>query len=249
MAKQRYFHRAPITEALIDIQVDPSSDLNFSRFRETIAASDFGYYVKNPIAEGHFGFKVVNEPLQTETTSQSAHVGLRLHSLDEKYVAQFRLAGLTLSRLPTYQGWAKLVAETKRIWEIYAKSLAPVRVTRVATRFINNLQLPLQQGDSYQTYLNKVVDVPDEAPQAVESFFQRFQLADVESAARVNLTLALDTTPPSGPSPVILDVDAFMPTDLVPPDEQMWESLERLREMKNRTFFATITEKAAELYE
>jgi uncharacterized protein (TIGR04255 family) len=93
------------------------------------------------------------------------------------------------------------------------------------------------------------VDVPDEAPQAVASFFQRFQLVEVESTARVNLTLALETTPPTGPAPVILDVDAFMFTDLVPTDGRLWEILERLRELKNRTFFSSLTEAAAELYE
>ena len=107
----------------------------------------------------------------------------------------------------------------------------------------------MQPGESYQIYLNKLVDVPEEAPQNVESFFQRFQLVDVESAARVNLTLALDATPANEPAPVILDVDAFVNTDLSPRDERMWEILTHLRELKNRTFFATITEETARLYE
>lgn len=249
MAQQRSLEHAPITEALIDIQVNPSKDLSFPQFKEVIDKLDCGYYVKSSIAQGHFGFSLILESLQTETISQSSHVGLRLHSQDEKYVAQFRLGGLTLSRLPPYENWAKLILETKRIWDIYEKQLSPGRVTRIATRFINDLRLPLQQGDSYQIYLNKLVDLPNEAPQNVESFFQRFQLIDSESDARVNLTLALDMTPPSGPSPVILDIDAFMLTDLAPTDKRIWEFLDALRQLKNKTFFGTITEKAAELYE
>ncbi len=46
------------------------------------------------------------------------------------------------SRLPPYEDWAKLLIETKRIWTQYVERLAPQRVTRVATRFINNLRLP-----------------------------------------------------------------------------------------------------------
>jgi uncharacterized protein (TIGR04255 family) len=249
MARQRHLSHAPITEALIDIHVAPRDGLTFAALKEAIGEPDFGYYVKGPISHGLFGFKLTSDGQHPETTAESALVGLRLHSLDDKYVAQCRLAGFTLSRLPPYPEWSRLVEETRRVWAIYTERLAPVRVTRVATRFINNLQLPLQDGGSYQTYLRKLVDVPDEAPQAVASFFQRFQLVEVDSNARVNLTVALETTPPLGPAPVILDVDAFTVTDLVPTDGRLWEILKRLRELKNRTFFSSITEQAAELYE
>ena len=251
MAKQRYLSNAPITEALIDIQVTPRAGLTFADLKDAVDASKFAYYVKSPISEGVFGFTLDLEAQRSETTASSAHVGLRLHSLDEKYVAQCRLAGFTLSRLPPYEDWNKLVNELRRVWAIYAERMAPIRVTRLATRFINNLRLPLQPGESYQKYLNKLVEVPDGAPQAVASFFQRFHLIDVESGAGVNLTLALGTIPSSGVghAPVILDVDAFSGTDLAPDDPRIWETLDRLRALKNRTFFGSITEPAAELYQ
>jgi uncharacterized protein (TIGR04255 family) len=153
-----------------------------------------------------------------------------------------------LSRLPPYEKWTNLLEEASRFWAIYVECLAPLRVVRVATRFINNLQLPLKTGASFQTYLHKLVDVPEEAPQAVEAFFQRFHLVDSASDARVVLTLALDGMPAGGPAPVILDIDAFTLTTLDPTDRELWTTLERLRELKNRSFFGTITEPAAELY-
>lgn len=248
IARQRHLASAPITEALIDIHVAPREGLSFAALQDSISAAAFGYYVKNPISEGVFGFKLPAAGQQPETTAESAQVGLRLHSPDEKYVAQCRLSGFTLSRLPPYEDWTRLLEETKRVWAVYVERLAPLRVVRVATRFINNLRLPLAQGASYQTFLNKLVDVPDEAPQAVAAFFQRFQLVDAASGARVNLTLALDSTPPGGLAPVILDLDAFMSANLEPADPELWSMLERLRELKNRSFFGTITEQAAELY-
>jgi uncharacterized protein (TIGR04255 family) len=183
------------------------------------------------------------------SAAESAHVGLRLHSADEKYVVQFRVAGFTLSRLPPYEKWGSLLDEARRIWAIYVQALAPKRVVRVATRFINNLNLPLETGESFKTYIHKLVDVPDEAPQIVETFFQRFHLVEAASGARVILTLALDGMPPAGGIPVILDVDAFIAANLNPADGDLWTILERLRELKNRSFFGTITEQAAELYQ
>ena len=249
MARQRYLRHAPITEALIDIQVLPRDGLTFTGLQDSISAPEFGYYVKNPISEGTFGFMLTSDGKQPQTIAQAAQTGLRLHSHDEKYVVQCRLSGFTLSRLPPYDEWSNLIAEAKRVWAVYAERLLPKRVTRVATRFINNLQLLMDRGESYQKYLHKLVDVPDEAPQAVASFFQRFDLVDVASDSHVILTLALENTLAEGRVPVILDVDAFRVTDLELSSPDLWNILERLRELKNQCFFGAITEATAELYE
>lgn len=249
MARQRHLPNAPITEALIDIQVAPQEGMTYARLKASLEQVDFGYYVKGPIAHNVFGVKFAASGGQHEMSSDMSQIGLRLHSKDEKYVAQCRIEGCTLSRLAPYEEWGKLVAEAKRIWTIYVERLAPHRVTRVATRFINNLRLPLQSGDSYQTYLQKLADVPEESPQALASFFQRFELVDVDTGSRVILTAALQPSQAGGATPVILDIDAFAIKDLKPLDPQLWQSIEGLRELKNRTFFSAITEQAAELYE
>lgn len=248
MAKQRHLSRAPITEALIDLRVTQQDGLTFSELKNSVDPTEFGYYLKGPISFGTFGLALAPDG-QRSTTTESSQVGLRLHSNDEKYVAQFTISGFTLSRLPPYETWENLLAETRRLWAVYVQRLSPKRVGRVATRFINNLQLPLKPGASFQLYVNKLIDVPDEAPQAVETFLQRFGLVDIATGARVILTLALDGMPVGGPAPVILDVDAFVATDLKPIDNTIWDTLEKLRELKNHSFFGTITELAAELYE
>jgi uncharacterized protein (TIGR04255 family) len=249
MARQRHLPHAPITEALIDVQVVPRDGLTFTELQDSISAPEFGYYVKNPISEGTFGFMLPSDGTQPQTTAQAAQIGLRLHSQDEKYVFQCRLSGFTLSRLPLYEEWPNLIRETRRVWAVYTERLVPKRVTRVATRFINNLQLPMGHGGSYQEYLHKLVDVPDGAPQSVASFFQRFQLIDIASDSHVILTLALNNTPLGGRVPVILDIDAFRDTDLEPLSPDLWDILEKLRELKNQCFFGTITEATAGLYE
>jgi len=249
MANPRHLNHAPITEALIDIHVEQRDGLSFGALQDAFSTLEFGYYVKNPISQGTFGFRLTADGQQPETTAEATQIGLRLHSVDEKYVAQCRLTGFTLSRLPPYEAWPALVRETKRIWSIYIERLRPARVTRVAARFINNLRLPLGHGESFQTYLHKFADVPEEAPQALTSFFQRFQLVDIPTNASVNLTLALDSSPPDGPAPVILDVDAFTFKNMDPKDDELWDVLEHLRKLKNQCFFGSLTERAVELYE
>jgi uncharacterized protein (TIGR04255 family) len=248
MAKQRHLPHAPITEALIDFRVTHREGLTFTELKSAIDSIDIGYYVKGPISVGTFGFTLAPDG-QPSTTTESSQVGLRLHSHDEKYVAQFTVAGFTVSRLPPYETWENLLAEARRLWAVYVQCLSPKSVERVATRFINNLQLPLEPGASFQLYVNKFIDVPDEAPQAVEACLQRFRLVDIDSGARVVVTIALDGLKAGVPAPVILDVDAFIAANFKPMDGTMWSLLEKLRELKNRSFFGTITEMAAELYE
>lgn len=249
MARQRHLARAPITEALIDLRVSPREGLTFEQLTAAFGALDFGYYAKNPITQGTFAFKLPPDGHPAETLAESAQVGLRLHSEDERYVAQCALTGFTLSRLPPYENWERLQDEAQRIWSIYVERLRPKRVVRIATRFINNLRLPAESGTSLQTYLHKFADVPEQAPQTVEAFFQRFQLVDAQSGARVILTLALDGKTRGETVPVILDVDAVMEAGVHPEDPEVWNTLRRLRDLKNECFFGTITERAAELYE
>ena len=247
MASQRHLSRAPITEALIDIRVSPRDNLLFGRLQEAFDPSEFGYYAKGPITQfsGQIEFRLP----QPMTSTGAEQVGMRFHSSDEKFVAQCQINGLTLSRLPAYQNWNNLKSEASRIWQYYVDRLSPKRVTRITTRFINNLRLPMETGTSYQVYLNKFVDVPEEAPQSVETFFQRFQLVDTATGDRVLLTLTLGGGSAEGIVPVIFDVDAFRTADLAPQDRELWVILERLRDLKNRCFFGTLTERAAELYE
>ena len=252
MARQRHLLRAPITEALIDLQVKRRQELSFEELERAVsAAPDAGYYVKNPISEGRFGLKLaMGQGQPAQLIDQTAgKIGLRLHSRDERYVAQYRLSGFTLSRLPPYEEWAALLKETRRMWEIYFDIVRPIEVTRIATRYINNLQLPLGR-DLFQKYVNKFVDVPDGMPQGVEAFSQRFRLVDLEANARVIITLALDRPVAEGqPVPVTLDIDAFRHVNFDLRNPAIWETLESLRALKNRCFFGTITEAAADLYQ
>ncbi len=248
MTSPRHLANAPITEALIDVQVTLHTGFTYLGLKAAFTDVDFGYYLKSPIVEKTLAFQWAPDALPPQTRAESSEVGLRLHSHDEKYVAQCKVSGFTLSRLSPYETWESLLVETKRLWSVYRDRTTPIRVTRIATRYINNLRLPLVTGASYQDYIEKLVDVPNEAPQWVEAFFQRFQLIDATSGARVILTLALEGMLGDGPAPVILDVDAFCIADLEPADDTLWETLERLRHLKNRSFFGTLTQRAVELY-
>lgn len=150
MARYRHLQHAPITEALVDMRVRTRDGLTIERLRQAIVAEEFGYYLKGPIAQGTIAFRLDANGTASQEIADAQQIGVRLHSRDEKYVAQFQLGGFTLSRLAPYEDWSTLVGECKRLWSVYLQALKPAAVIRIATRFINNLRLPMETGASYQ---------------------------------------------------------------------------------------------------
>ncbi|MCZ8130317.1 MAG: TIGR04255 family protein [Steroidobacteraceae bacterium] len=249
MAEPRPLARPPIREAVIDFQVEIPEGATVDSLEAAFASPPRGYARKGLVTEGVFSLALGPDGQTASSSAAARAIGLRFDSGDGRYVAQFRLNGFSLSRLPPYENWEMLQAEAMPLWDLYLKAMKPTLVRRVATRYINDLQLPMENGSSFQDYLLRFADLPPEMPQTVAAFSQRFLLVDRESGARVSIGLALDP-PFAGPRvPVILDVDAFQPTQLEPADPRLWQMLAGLRLLKNRCFFSTLTDRAVELYQ
>lgn len=251
MARIRPLARAPITEALVDLRVQPTDGMTVERLEQALKTRNFGYHRKGPILRSHFGI-VMN--LQDVSPAQrvmggSTFIGVRLHSEDDKYVAQFTTEGFTVSLLEPYESWDALMAEAQRVWPEYRACVAPVSVHQAATRFINNLRLPLKPGERFERYLTGLPKMPPEYPQTVSSFLQRFVVQDDACGATAIVTQALEQVPQTPPVPVILDIDVFREARFPPDTMQVWDYLAELRALENRLFFGALTEDALRLYE
>ncbi|MGD0505686.1 MAG: TIGR04255 family protein [Steroidobacteraceae bacterium] len=249
MARIRHLSNAPIVEALVDLKVHVPDRTTFETLEQALAKQEFGYQTKGPIFRGNFGMAInlQESPQAKPLVSETTRLGMRLHSDDEKYVAQFTTEGFTFSRLAPYESWELLITEARRVWSIYQSCVSPTRVHRAGTRFINNLRLPMQAGDRFKTYLKGLPSMPPEYPQTISSFLQRFVVH--EEGATALITQALEQFPADSPVPVFLDIDVFREADFHPNGAEVWSFLGQLRNLKNRFFFGAIEEAAAELYE
>ena len=153
MAEIRHLEHAPITEAVIDFRVEALTDVTVDTLVAALEHRGYlGYARKGPIVRSEFGFstKVAEAPQAVHT---STRIGVRIHSPDDRYVALFGIEGFTLSRLEPYESWENLVGEARRLWEGYRECLGPLRITRIATRYINNLRLPTLQLERFMRLL------------------------------------------------------------------------------------------------
>lgn len=250
MAQIQPLARAPIIEALIDLRVHVPDGTSVEHLEKSLEGRELGYKKVGPILRGSFGIAInlQETPPLRQMPNQTTIIGVRLHSADEKYVAQFTTEGFTLSRLTPYESWDALILEAKRMWGHYQACVSPIRVHRTAVRFINNLRLPLKQGERFEKFLTGLPVMPADFPQAISSFLQRFVVHDEPSGATAILTQALEQFTDREPVPVILDIDVFRETKFAPDSQELWNYLNGLRSLKNRFFFGALTDQALELY-
>ncbi len=178
-------------------------------------------------------------------------LGYRYQSSDDKWVVQFRLDGMTVSRLAPYTTWEELFAEAQRMWGVYSHVALPEGVSRVATRFINNLRLPMRDGDPFEAFLTAAPQVPSGLPQSLMAFLQRVVVysADLEASAIITQYWQPGADTASERVPVILDIDAYREASFPSDGSEIWDYLTRLRTFKNQVFFESLTDKAVALYE
>jgi len=234
--------KAPIVEGLIDIRVERSAGVTFATLKAACdeLAADF------PSRQGRRMFVTqLNYSLEAGATAQTTDDGpdgVILRSADEKWVAQFRLDGFTLSRLHPYGTWDGLKGKALSLWSKYAETAKPTKVTRIASRFINRIKLPI--GESFEkTFLTNFAIGPS-LPQSVAEYLLRVVIPFEELNAMAIVTQSLE----GNSADCILDLDAFSEQPQGIAEAEMWARFDSLREVKNRLFFGSFTDAALERF-
>jgi len=111
--KDRHYDKAPIKEAIIDIQIE-SASLTLANFDKVEVSPPRGYAERQKVTIGHIRGRLEGGIL-TATANQD-ELGYAFVGGEGKHHVQFRLNGFTFSRLAPYQTWEQLRSETKTLW-------------------------------------------------------------------------------------------------------------------------------------
>jgi uncharacterized protein (TIGR04255 family) len=247
MAKNRHLRKAPITEALVDLRATPSVDLAdesvFVKLRERLSR-----YPKHSVRRA-FGarFEVLAGQPQVPTARDEGLHGYFFEAPDTQEVAQFRIDGFTYNKLAPYTNGDAIIAEASRLWAVHVEVACPLSVHRIALRYINTLRLPA--ADDLSRYLTRVPMAPAGAPGGIQSYLSRVETFDAASGHRAITTETLRPGMPPGLVDVVIDIDAFRIGEFSTDWAQMAPAVNALRDLKNRVFFGSIMEEAAERYE
>jgi uncharacterized protein (TIGR04255 family) len=250
MPDPRHLSRAPITEAIFDFRLPAPID---------IASNHFDAW--RPILAADYPDIEVKQQLQAQVRVEAGRVSvseeppgrpsLFVKTADGLTIGQFRSDGFTLNRLRPYTSWETLFPEALRLWQEYTRVTQASAVARLALRYINHLDLPIQVGDDFSLYLTMPPDLPEGLPQTVASFLMQFNTLDEPNNAAAIITQALIPPQSQGQFPKLLvDVDVYRVMD--PPQtelSQIRETFLTLHDMKNRVFFRLLTEQCLQHFQ
>ncbi len=240
------FPNAPITEALLDIRV---------KLPEKRALADlkvFQDHIKDRFPgrkERKFLMSALHlAPEPSARVSASGSDGYLFESPKEKKIVQARLDGFTFNKLKPYENWESFCSEARELWALYFKIANPTKVTRIALRYINRIEVPLPMKD-FKEYILTSPEVAPELPQGVAHFFMRLVIPNDDIGAVAVITQTMEEPTADGKLPLILDIDVWQKTEYEGENPKMWDEFEKLRIFKNDVFFNTTTDKAKELFE
>jgi uncharacterized protein (TIGR04255 family) len=244
-----HLKRAPITEALLDIQAelhpDGLSEAALAEFRARVSTA---FPEERPMH--HLQLRVeVGEPGKADAATSQHTVGRIFWSTNHKRAVQARPNGFSVNHVGDYTEWADLKADAERYWADYLAIAHPVRVVRCAVRFINRIDV--LTGDDLSKHLRTRPELGDELPSHMEDYFMRIVIPFPPNrrAAITQATLPIETGGTSGKRSLLLDIDAFVETSLAPEAPELWQEFEELRIVKNRCFFQSLQPETWEAYQ
>lgn len=239
--------KAPIVEGLIAIQTRLGSEISVSQLVQLAEKIKPSYPTVKELRE--FQAQVAVAPAQATAQSFApTHVGYRYERATPPFVVHVRPNELLVSRLRPYDRWENLISETKSLWTEYCAVCKPEAVTRIATRFINKIELPLE-GLDFDEYLAAAPIIPKGLPQTFEGFLTRIVVPHAETGAHISMSQMLEAAnPQTRKLPVLIDIDVFKELDLPADSPALWEILGKMRDVKNHAFFDSVTAKCLELF-
>jgi uncharacterized protein (TIGR04255 family) len=240
----RHYANAPITEGLIDLGLELPSDVEVGSLDAVFqhVKGEYPTREERTLFEGR-----LLAGAQLEASAKQTKVGYLFRSTDGKRVLQVRLDGFTFSRLKPYENWAALRDEARGLWGTYRELVRPIKVTRVAVRYINQIDVPMATIE-LKDYFRTFPEVSSDLSQDLGAFLMQLQIPQADLDAVLVLTQTGATPPRLGVASVILDIGLFREHCEFRSDDEVWEVLESFRDRKNEVFEGCITDKARHLF-
>lgn len=244
--KTKRYKGAPITEAVIEIRVQPHSSVDSASLQGLAESLKADFPKQTPMQ--FLKMDIAQQPGQLPQSSLSQSIiGVRLSKTNDSRVLQLRHEGFAYSHLAPYTDWATFRAEAQPLWKRYREVCADAKLTRCALRYINRIDVPETKIEPYD-YFSLYPKVPEALPQQdVIGMNLNLHMPQHDLQCVVNIGQAFGEPVKVGHMSFTLDIDIFRLQIEDWDDEAVWEYLEKLRDRKNEVFEACITDRTREL--
>ncbi len=234
---------APITEALLDLQVQFGRELEVDELLPIHDRVRSQYPTRKQRVQLEARFDVQS---RSAIHPEVKPVGFFFWSTDERQAIQARIDGFAFSRLRPYQSWQSLRDEARRLWAMYREAAQPRTISDATLRYINRIELP--RPLEFEDYLATFPRLGAGYPNALTGYLMR--IVAPYRQATVSVTQTIDEAGVTDATvPVILDILVHRKTDVpAVSDDACWTTFEDLRSIKNEVFFGSLTDKADNLF-
>lgn len=241
-----HLNNAPISECLIDFRVKFESEIHAEIFESLESKLKNKYPNVEKIRRFETKIGIDKESKKVFHTDKDLGLeGFIFKTKDNKSLVQFRINGFTFNKLKPYTEWGEIITEAKRLWEEYVSLAKPKNITRLATRYINHIKLETSVGDISE-YLTTPPGLPKELQFKLNSFLSKNVFHDSETGISAIITQALEEDVSKSYLRLILDIDCYLLKEFDPLSDNIWDSFETLRNMKNRIFFSYLQKEKLE---
>ena len=241
---------APIIEAVIDIDCDMPPAFDLARGEDSARGTFAEDYpnLKKAFRVHHEVIARLNEPPQL--TAMQALQALQFFSGDSAQLVQVRTNGYSFNRLRPYSSLDDYLPEIERTWRLFVELAQPVRVRRIAMRYINRILLPIETGSvELNQYLSLGPNLPEDHRLTYLGFLNQYSA--IEPLTQNAITITLTTQPvEQAQLPIIFDIESRREFSAEPTD---WDALRdiilSLRRLKNRVFKQTLSNECLKLFQ
>lgn len=245
MARPReHLSNAPIVEAVIDFRVLRDVSVSPDTFARLSSSIGERYSQAGSIHSFEARFEIDSGKV-LDRAQRRADLGWKYQA--ETEVALFRVDGFTFSKIVPYTTWEDVFGEAFRLWNIYLGLAKPKQLSRIAVRYIN--RIGVRGSRNISEFLEAPPLLPQPIPQVMRDFLTRVHVSDNRRHSAAVIVQALEPQIDPNVMSLLLDIDAYHETTLAPSDPGIRALFQQLRELKNEIFYASITEKTAEMYQ
>jgi uncharacterized protein (TIGR04255 family) len=239
------YKNAPIQEAVFDIRVDQvaNSDINFIESFGKEHFPEYSLQQKRVMMGGTF--KIAKD-LPPEMNSSQSVLGTIFSQPDGNKKIQFRKDGYTYNMLKPYTNWEEFSDLSLKYWEDYRSNIKPNKITRIALRYINRIEVPLVEDFDFDNYFNNIPKIPSTLEQKFNRLFIQMQVPCDNTGINANITQTFDN-PVENKLPFIIDIDVYKEIT-IQSSEELRGHFNELRNYKNEIFESLITDKTRELF-
>lgn len=238
--------KPPIIEAVIALHFAESLE---QKDIDTFARKSLKHF---PRSDEIIETRATLNPQMKQSVADFRKVGRKLYNVDPTFLIMITANQFGVIQQAPYTNWDIFCKEARSHWNVLKKIIAYKPVSRVSTRYINRIDIPV--GDDGYVDLKKYFNVGLSLPtytqgMTLQNFFLNTALRHKDGEYMNVLQVAATPSPLINHLSVMIDID-IATTGEVPVDEdKMWTLINGLRKYKNDLFESCITPDTRNLFQ